>query len=185
MSDFKENLIRLGENLDRNMRKNFFRSLPFTEELFDRWDRAKRLDFGENSSVHQSCYIYGDVKVGRDVWIGPFTILDGSGVLIIGDNCSISAGVQIYTHDTVAKRISGGKKSDVIRASTEIGSHCYIGPRATIAKGVKLGNHCIVGAHCLVTKSAPDFSVIHGTPGKIVGEVVLQESGDHYIEYLE
>ena len=54
--------------------------------------------------------VIGDVKVGSHTWIGPNVILDGSGGgLEIGDYCSIDAGAQIYTHDTVMWAISGGQ----------------------------------------------------------------------------
>jgi acetyltransferase-like isoleucine patch superfamily enzyme len=44
----------------------------------------------------------GDVRVGRNAWIGLGCILDGSGGdLEIGDWYLISAGAQIYTHHTV------------------------------------------------------------------------------------
>jgi acetyltransferase-like isoleucine patch superfamily enzyme len=49
-----------------------------------------------------------DVTVGKNCWIGPNVILDGSGGgLFIGDYVDISAGVHIYTHDTVKRAISG------------------------------------------------------------------------------
>ena len=143
------------------------RSLPLTDLLSDRWERAKFLGFGENSSIYDSSYIFGDVKVGINTWIGPFTILDGTGRLRIGSNCSISAGVQIYTHDSVNWAVSGGKEkynySEVI-----IGDNCYIGPNVVISAGVKLGDGCIVGANSFVNKSFLSGSKIAGTPAKLI-----------------
>ena len=55
------------------------------------------------------------VTVGAGTWIGPNTLLDGTGGLSIGASCSISAGVQIYTHDSVMWALSGGTAS--VRAS--------------------------------------------------------------------
>ena len=68
----------------------------------DRWEKARFLGFGENSSIYDSSLVFGDVQVGKNVWVGPYTVLDGSGGrLSIGDDCHICAGSQIYTHDTV------------------------------------------------------------------------------------
>jgi carbonic anhydrase/acetyltransferase-like protein (isoleucine patch superfamily) len=103
------------------------RLLPFGELVVDRWDKARALGFGNGASIYDSAVVIGDVEVGSDTWVGPFVVLDGSGGLSIGANCSISAGVQIYTHDTVRWAISGGVEEPE-RAPTIIGDRCYIGP---------------------------------------------------------
>lgn len=105
--------------------------------------------------------MYGDVTVGKNTWIGPFVILDGSGGLKIGDNCSISAAVHIYSHDTVQWAVSGGV-APYEYAPVVIGNNCFIGPHTVIAKGVSLGNGCIIGAHSFINKSYPDGSKVVG-----------------------
>lgn len=143
------------------------RSLPFNELLFDRWQRASHLGFGEGTSVYDSCCIFGQVKVGRDTWIGPFTVLDGSGGLEIGGNCSISAGVQIYSHDSVEWAVSGGVKPYVYTA-TKIRDNCYIGPNTIIIKGIEIGSGTIVGANSYVNRSFPENSKIAGSPARLI-----------------
>ncbi|ABE74402.1 acyltransferase [Psychrobacter cryohalolentis] len=148
--------------------KKYNRSLPFGDMIVDRWDKAKLLGFGEGTSIYDSSIVLGEVKVGKDTWIGPNTILDGSGGgLIIGSNCSISAGVQIYTHDTVRKSLSGGK-ADIDKASTRIGSDCYLGPNTIIVKGVKIGDRVVVGANSLVLKDIPSDCKVFGSPAVII-----------------
>ena len=150
----------------RNQKRNRFnRVLPVSELITDRWEKARYLSFGTGTSIYDNSYIFGNVKVGANTWIGPFTILDGSGGLSIGDNCSLSAGVQIYTHDTVKWAITGGK-ADYEYAETKIGSSVYIGPNSIIAKGVIIGDRCIIGANSFVNKSFPDDSKIAGSPAK-------------------
>src|SRR6185295_2341241 len=84
------------------------RTLPLGDYIVDRWEKAKSLGFSDGVSIYDTAHVYGDVQVGERTWIGPFVILDGTGGLQIGSNCSISAGVQIYTHDSVRWAISGG-----------------------------------------------------------------------------
>ena len=79
----------------------FKRTLPLADYIVDRWEKAKVLGFGEGASIYDSVLVIGDVKVGAKTWIGPFVVLDGSGDLEIGAYCSISAGVQIYSHDSI------------------------------------------------------------------------------------
>jgi acetyltransferase-like isoleucine patch superfamily enzyme len=156
---------RLKKYLSDRMLLKYKRALPINELLNDRWEKAKELGFGKDTSVYDTSCIYGDVIVGEKTWIGPFTILDGSGGLKIGNNCSISAGVQIYTHDTVEWAISGGAKPYEYDR-TEIGDNCYIGPNTIITKGVVIGAGSVVGANSFVNKSFAAGSRIAGSPAK-------------------
>lgn len=154
----------------REVNEKFTRTLPFGDYVVDRWEKAKELGFGEGTSIYDSSLVLGDVKVGTHTWIGPFTVLDGSGGgLEIGSHCSISAGVQIYTHDTVERSLSGGV-APITQAPTRIGSNCYIGPNVVIAKGVTIGDKVVIGANSLVLRDIPSSSKAYGTPCRILGE---------------
>jgi acetyltransferase-like isoleucine patch superfamily enzyme len=153
----------------REVDGRFKRTLPLADYVVDRWEKARELGFGEGTSIYDSVLVLGDVKVGSHTWIGPFTVLDGSGGLRIGSHCSISTGVQIYTHDTVRWAVSGGV-APTERAPTVIGDNCYIGPNTVIAKGVRIGDRCIVGAHSLVLHDLPSGSKAYGTPARVVGD---------------
>ena len=120
--------------------------------------------------------MYGDVQVGKGTWIGPMTLLDGSGGLTIGDHCSISSGVQIYTHDTVQWALSGGR-AEYERSPVKIGSCCYIGPQTVIARGVTIGDHCIIGACSFVDRDIAPYSVAFGTPARACGRVETSADG--------
>jgi acetyltransferase-like isoleucine patch superfamily enzyme len=162
-----EQFLELHQMLSVAFEQKYQRSLPLADMLLDRWERARKLGFGEASSIYDSAVVLGEVKVGKNTWIGPNTMLDGSGKLIIGDFCSISTGVQIYSHDSVQWSISGGKAAYEY-AGTSIGNNCYIGPNTIIAKGVVLGDGCIVGANSFVNKSYKSGSKIAGTPAKLL-----------------
>ncbi len=139
------------------------RTMPFAEYIVDRWEKAKLLGFGEGASIYDSSMVFGDVQVGKKTWIGPNVILDGSGGLSIGNNCSISAGVQIYSHDSVQWANSGGKEPYEY-SRTMIGNNCYLGPNVVVARGVTIGDCCVIGANSLVLKNIPDNSKAWGTP---------------------
>lgn len=161
---FKEFFKYRQEKID----KKWKRTLPFGDCVVNRWEKAQILGFGKGTSIYDSSVVIGNVTVGNNTWIGPFTLLDGSGNLEIGNFCSISAGVQIYTHDSVEWALSGGTKK-YERSPTRIGSNCYIGPNAIIGRGVVIGDKCVVGANSLVLKDIPTGSKAYGSPCKIVG----------------
>lgn len=142
------------------------RTLPFGDYIVDRWAKASELGFGEGASIYDSALVIGDVKVGRNTWIGPGVVLDGSGGLSIGSNCSISAGVQIYSHDSIRWALSGGS-AQYEYAATSIGDNSYVGPQTVVAKGVHIGSGCLIGACSLVLCDIPDGAVAYGTPCRI------------------
>jgi acetyltransferase-like isoleucine patch superfamily enzyme len=170
-------LWELHQTLRKQIRKRWSRGLPFNEELFDRWERASFFGFGKGSSIYDSGVILGDVRVGENTWIGPFTVLDGSGGLEIGSYCSVSSGVHIYSHDTVKWALSGGN-SDYEHAPVKIGNCCYIGSFTVITKGVTVGDHCVVGACSFVNRDIPPYTVAFGTPCRPVGRVGIDDHGN-------
>ena len=172
---------RLYRRLRDAAREQWDRDLPLDELLFDRWERARALGFGEGTSIYHSSYVYGEVRVGRGTWIGPFTILDGTGGLRIGDTCSISSGVQIYTHDTVMWAVTGGE-AEYEHASVSIGDCCYIGPNAVVAKGITIGERSVIGAGSFVNRDLPPRSIAVGAPCRTIGSVVVDDD-DVSFEY--
>jgi acetyltransferase-like isoleucine patch superfamily enzyme len=122
------------------------------------------------------CIISGNPKIGKDTWIGYFTLIDGSGGLKIGSHCSIASGVHIYTHDAVRWAVTGiekdhEKRSHIDRAPVTIGNNVFIGANSVVLKGVKIGDNVIIGACTLVNKSIPSNSVVVGNPMRIIGKV--------------
>ena len=179
-SELEENIVAELEKLRQKLEelwlsrqtevsKEWDRTLPFADYFVDRWRKAELLGFGEGSSVYDNSLIIGQVSVGKNTWIGPNTILDGSGGLTIGDNCSISAGVQVYTHDSIEWALSSDNKP-LDKAPTIVGNNCYIGPNVVIAKGITIGDRCVIGANSLVLYDIETGSKAHGTPCKIVGK---------------
>ncbi len=166
MSDLLASLREFLATRRRAVAAEFKRGLPLGDYVSDRWDKARTLGFGEGTSIYDSAHVFGDVSVGANTWIGPFTILDGSGGLSIGANCSISSGVQIYSHDTIAWATSGGS-APYEYAVTRIGDHCYLGPNTVVAKGVTIGDGVVIGANSLVLHDIPAGTRAFGNPAKV------------------
>jgi acetyltransferase-like isoleucine patch superfamily enzyme len=148
-------------------KRQFDRRVAIGDLLTERDENAAAYGFGEGSTMYDNVLVRGDVRVGRNTWIGPGCILDGSGgPLHIGDWCSISAGAQIYTHHTVNRSISLGEKP-IDCASTRIGDGVYIGPNAIVQMGVSIGDRAIIGANSLVNRDVPPGMKAFGSPARI------------------
>jgi acetyltransferase-like isoleucine patch superfamily enzyme len=118
--------------------------------------------------MYDNVLVLGEVRVGKNTWIGPGCILDGTGGgLKIGDWCSISAGVQIYTHHTVKRSISLGEEP-IEYAQTRIGNGVYIGPNSIIQMGVTVGDKAIIGASSFVNRDVPTGVTAFGCPARIL-----------------
>ena len=142
------------QKLRFSMKQNFNRHVSIQDLLSDRWETAKFYGFGEGTSCYNNVLILGNVKVGKNTWIGPNVILDGSGGLEIGNYVSISSGVQIYSHDTVDWSNSLGKKP-IKKKKTKIGNGVYLGPNSIVQMGTTIGDKAIIGAMSFVNKDVP------------------------------
>jgi acetyltransferase-like isoleucine patch superfamily enzyme len=180
--DLRSQLTELYEALSGQMRDRWNRDLPLEELLFDRWERARSLGFGEGSSIYHNSYVYGEVSVGRNTWIGPFTLLDGSGGLSIGDGCSISSGVHIYSHDTVRWAVSEGR-AEPERSKVVIGDFTYVGSQTVIGRGVTIGDHAVIGACSFVNRDVAPYTVAVGVPCRPIGEVRVNDDGAVELQY--
>jgi len=182
----KEVLLELLQQIyldyDTKLHSRFKRSLPFQDTIFDRWERASRLGFAENVSIYNSASIYGEVSVGASTWIGPNVLLDGSGGgITIGRFCSISSGVHIYTHDTVLWALSSGKYQRKERPVI-IGNNVYVGSQSVISLGVTVGNTSVIGANSFVNRDVSPFSIVAGSPARVIGRVI-EEDDTMRLEY--
>lgn len=135
-------------------------------------------------SFNRYTWIINEPVIGKGTWAGAFCILDGSGGLTIGENCNISSGVHIYTHDTVKRCVENkGKKPEFIeRKPVKIGNNVFIGANSVILKGVVIKDKAVVGAGSVVL----DDSIIGskelwaGNPAKFIRSL---EENTQFLEW--
>lgn len=174
----RQALASLQEELQREKMARFRRRVSFGDLITDRWENARQYGFGEGSSCYDNVLILGDVRVGRHTWIGPGVVLDGSGGgLVIGDYCSISSGVQIYTHNTVRRSVTLGREP-IEMGPTYIGHGVYIGPNSVVAMGVTIGDQTVIGAMSFVNCDIAPRKKAWGCPARVQGTVDVPRAED-------
>lgn len=89
--------------------------------------------------------------------------------IIIGKNTSIASNVTItdiiHTSHNILKPI---KEQQLECKEVEIGENCVIYNNSVILPGTKIGANSIVGANSLVKGIFPPYSIIAGSPAKII-----------------
>ncbi|MDO8847907.1 MAG: DapH/DapD/GlmU-related protein [Coriobacteriia bacterium] len=108
-----------------------------------------------------------NLRVGRDVYIGPHVNLDWSyGHLIsIGDQATLVAGARILCHDASSNRRLGVTWC----APVTIGARAYIGADSLILPGVSVGDDAVVAAGAVVSRDVAAGTVVAGVPARRIG----------------
>ena len=150
-------------------------------------------------SVHESAYVDEPSEVGSGTKIWHFShILKGSKIgancnigqnVVIGPNVTIGNGVKIqnnvsvYTGVTLEDDVFCGpsmvftnvnnprsaiRRMDELKP-TIVKKGASIGANATIVCGHNVGRYAFIGAGAVVTKDVPDFALVVGNPGRVIG----------------
>lgn len=104
------------------------------------------------------------VKIGRNVEIGYFVILDNRrpDLITIEDNVYLTAMSIVLTHD-LSKRNSQNVE---IIGEVLIKKGAFIGMNSIILPGVTIGENSVIGAGTVVAKDTEEGSVYIGTAAK-------------------
>lgn len=111
-----------------------------------------------------------NIEIGDDVYIGSHAYFTAVDRITISDGCVLSEYVYI-TDEIHGRDPRGGlimRQPLSSKGPVFIGPHCFLGFRVAIMPGVRLGEWCIVGANSTVTRSFPSYSMIGGSPARLL-----------------
>ena len=109
--------------------------------------QSNRVSIGDGSFVNAGCRFdgFGQVDIGRDVFLGPE-------VMILTATHEIDDDGQV-------ERVPAFKP-------VTIGDRCWLGARVTVLPGVTIGEGTIIGAGAVVTKDCKPGAVYVGVPAR-------------------
>ncbi len=130
----------------------------------------------ETAFVHPQAAVTGNVRIGKNCYIGPGAALRGDwGRIIIEDGCNVQENCTIHMFPGVTVLLKEGAHighGAIVHGAT-IGRNCLVGMNAVIMDNVQLGDESIVGALSFIKEGQiiPARSLVVGNPGKIIKQV--------------
>lgn len=133
-------------------------------------EHGGEIKIGSGCHIHSGARILtygGNITIGNNVSVNPFTILYGHGGLVIGDKVAIAAHCVIIpsNHRTSLGPIKG---SPLTKEGITIGSNVWLGAGVRVLDGVKIADGCILGAGAVVTRSTEENGIYTGVPAKLL-----------------
>lgn len=142
-------------------------------------------EIGEGTKIWHFSHVQKNCKIGKNCVFGQNVNVANN--VTIGNFCKIQNNVSIYEGVTLEDYVFCGPSMvftnilDPKCKYPQVGAQYYIktlvregasiGANATIVCGHTIGKNSIIGAGAVVTKDVPDYALIVGNPGRIVGWV--------------
>ena len=110
-----------------------------------------KLSIGESTYIGRNAHIVAlkNIRIGKNV--------------LIGDNVYIADNYHVFDRIDLPYKDQGiGFKSEVV-----VGDGSWVGENVCIISS-KIGKQCIVGANSLVIDDVPDYTMVVGSPARII-----------------
>jgi acetyltransferase-like isoleucine patch superfamily enzyme len=133
------------------------------------------VSIGDHVAIDFGFVLTTAAKIGSYIHIGPHvSVIGGKGAqLILGDYCSVAAGVRIICkgdehlgEGIVGALIPAKYKDRQIGEMIEIPRFAALGTNSVVMPGVKIGEGAVVGANSLLKMDAEPWTIYAGSPAK-------------------
>lgn len=138
---------------------------------------------GEGTRIWQFCNIMSNTLIGKNCNIGQNVFIE-TGVRI-GNNVTIKNNIALYSGVICEDDVFLGPNcvfTNVINPrsfisrknefkATIVKKGASIGANATIICGNTIGEYAMIGAGTVITKKVPDYGLVVGNPGRLIGFV--------------
>jgi dTDP-4-amino-4,6-dideoxygalactose transaminase/acetyltransferase-like isoleucine patch superfamily enzyme len=138
-------------------------------------------EIGEGTKIWHFSHVMKNAKIGKNCNIGQNVVISPD--VVLGQNVKIQNNVSVYTGVICEDDVFLGPsmvftnvvnpRSHVIRRDqyqqTLVKKGASIGANAVILCGNDIGRFSFIGAGAVITKDVPDYALVVGNPGRIVG----------------
>ena len=135
---------------------------------------------GDLTKVASGVRIFGSaqhiLEVGESCYFGLDSIVEGFNAKVtIGNHVSFAQNVNLMSGSGPNASETMQRIFPILKGEVSIGDHTWIGASAVIMPNVNLGKYCVVAANSFVNASFPDYSIIGGTPAKLIRTLTQTE----------
>lgn len=141
---------------------------------------VNNIKIGDDTRIAGRVKIFGSeehiLEIGKGNYVGLNCFIEGfNAKVIIGDYVSFAPNVNLISGSGPNASIVMQKIFPIVRGPVTIGDHTWIGGNTTIMPQVTIGKYCVIAANSFVNKSFPDYSIIGGTPAKLIRSLTENE----------
>jgi len=143
------------------------------------------VSIGTNSKIWHFSHIQSNAKIGKNCSLGQNVNVSNN--VCIGNNVKIQNNVSVYEGveledyvfcgpsmvftNIINPRSQFPQNESNLYKKTLVKKSASIGANATILCGITIGKYAFIGAGAVVLEDVPDFALIVGNPGKLIGWV--------------
>ena len=132
----------------------------------------ERAEIGSGCIIGKNVYVDVEVKIGRNCKIqNNCSVFHGA---VLEDGVFLGPHV-IITNDKIPRAINadGSLKAadDWVVGETLVKHGASLGAGVIVLPGVTIGRFAMIGSGAVVTRDVPDFGLVMGNPGRVVGTV--------------
>jgi acetyltransferase-like isoleucine patch superfamily enzyme len=158
------------------MRREAFLRWPVHGNVLEALQEG-RLQIGPGTLLEPGVWITApgsaEVHIGSGSFLNLGVMIASQRLVEIGSHCMLANGCFIsdasHRHDDPERPITW--QGFVSKGPTTIGDNCWLGAGVVVTSGVHIGERCVVGANSVVTKDVEPFSLVAGSPARLIRRI--------------
>ncbi len=124
------------------------------------------------AQIGDYCYFSGALLLCEmELRIGSYVVIGWNAAIADTDFHPIDPAMRIEDIIALSPLGKGRPRPDFVRRPVTIDDNVWIGPNATILKGIHVGAEAFIEPGSLVTRDVPPGARVLGNPSRIIGEV--------------
>lgn len=121
----------------------------------------QKISIGTNTSIQDRCILLGDITIGRHC-------LFASNVYVSSGRHYFDLKPEWYIKDQDALVAASPELKKKHSKKVVIEDDCWLGANVVVMSGIKIGKGSVIGANSVVTKDVAPYSIMAGSPAKLV-----------------
>ena len=111
----------------------------------------------------------GNLRLGPKVVMGRDNVINTYLDIEVGENALMGDWIYVCDFDHIYERLDVPiKKQGLIKTPVRIGADVWVGEKASVLRGADIGAGCVVASQALVKDTIPPFSIVVGTPARVI-----------------